>query len=489
MLDSRAIRWITGAKPEEFRRVVLSFLALLFLLISYYLIKPLRNSQFLKEFDSAYLPLVYFGVSILSLTVTKIFNQLANKVEKYRLIGMAFVAIILIKLAFYWLLLYGGKPAVVAFFFFASVYFLLAISTLWACINDIFTSEQSRRCFGFIAVGSTVGNIAGARLSKQLANSAFRDYATLFSSVSMALALVLIYFASTQRRVERAKEQEERSEPADAPKSPFWEDVRGLVGRPYVRRIGIMVMILAIFTTSLEFVSQGAIDRGLSQEQYGKSFKDLPAEEFKTIFTLRNLDDQERESQFQRLGQFTGVSGGDFQKRYEQYKDDLEVSTRILFSDIYLYQGLLSVFLLVVVAPVIFRKVGLRVAVLVLPCLAVITLVTFLMPIELLLVEILVVVTGSANYSLNNAAKEVLYAATDEETKFRHKPLIEGPGMRTGDAIASTLKFGLGLLVTFLGYEAGLGNQIFVFITIGLVFVWGRSIYLAGKEYDEERSR
>lgn len=493
----RLMEAFSGARKGEYRQVILAFFALVFLMLSYYIIKPLRDSQFLKEFDANYLPFIYLAVPFLSLTVTKIFNYLADRHEKYRLIASVFVVIMLTKVAFTWLLTAAGKPAVVVFYFFASVYFLLAMSTLWACINDIFTVEQGERCFGFVAMGSTVGSIVGSKFSGWLSATPMRGYATIFSAVSMGLALLLILIAAQERRAIRAQRKADREaaeaasgEPKVAEESKeFWSDVRELWRRPYVRRIGLMVMILAIFTTSLDFVSKRVLDEELTKKQYHASFPELADEDMRTVHKLKIASEEDREVVLAELAKKRGKSVEQMKTDYEEFRKDLEAETRKVFSRIYLYQGFLGIFLLLVVARIVFANLGLRYAVLILPVTAIIGLVALAMPIELFMVEIVMVVTGAANYSLNNAAKEVLYTATDEETKFKHKPLIEGPGMRVGDVSASLLKIALlGVAARFaLGEQ--LIDQIFLGIAVLLVLVWGQQIYLAGKEYDFERKQ
>ncbi len=485
------MRSLTGAEPGEDRRVLYCFLALFFLLLSYYIIKPLRTSQFFKEFDATYLPLIYLLVPILSLIITKIFNFLADRVDKYRLVIYTYLLIMGCKVAFTWLLLYAGKPAVVIFYYFASVYFLLAIATLWGCINDIFTVDQSARCFGFVALGSTLGNIVGSKFSGWLSSTAYRDYATIFSALSMGLALYLVLLAAQKRRRVRALEEEKRKSQEDAQtvsKPPFWNDVQELIRRPFVRRIAIMVFILAVFTTSLDFVSQRALDEGLSEQQFRQTFSDFPEESFQRIYPLKLSDEVTRLQILTELAAELDLPIEELSVRYAEYRTQLEASTRETFSNIYFYQGLLGVFLLLVVARVLFTYFGLRYALVVLPAVALLSLAAFSIPLEVVMVELILIITGALNYSLNNAAKEVLYTSTDEETKFKHKPLIEGPAMRFGDVSASILMMSFGVLASWLGWTYVGAERLLLVVAFGLACLWLRAIYLAGREYDFERN-
>lgn len=488
---SRLFQAVTGAREGEHRQVTLAFFALLFLMVSYYIIKPLRDSQFLKEFDANTLPLIYLVVPVLSFVVTKIFNFLADRYEKYRLIIAVYIVIMSCKCVFNWLLSTDSKSAVVAFFFFASVYFLLALSTLWACINDMFTVAQGERCFGFVAMGSTVGSIVGSEFSIYLSKSDYRSYAALFSALSMGVALSMIMIAARERRAARAQREAEKKvrEREEVPETGFWADVRELLARPYVRRIGVMVMILAVFTTSLDFVSKRIIDEGVTRQQVEKNFPELSKDDFWIVHKLKVSTDEEREAQLKELAVKCNKTPEEMKEAYGEFREDLEASTREVISNIYLWQGILGIFLLLVVARIIFAYFGLRVAVLVLPVVALISLATLAVPVELLVVQVVVVVAGAANYSLNNAAKEVLYTATDEETKFKHKPLIEGPGMRIGDQGASIMKLFLLGIAAKVAWSDHTVDQIFLGIAFLMVLIWARAIYLAAKEYDLERKQ
>lgn len=466
--------------------MLLAFLALHFLLISYYLIKPLRNSQFLKEFDPEFLPVVTFGVVIVSFLATKLFSFLADRVEKYRLVAGAYVVVMILKLIFGQLLLTGSKVAIVAFYFFGSTYFLLAIATMWACHNDIFTPDQGERCYGFIAVGSSTGGIVGSWISGELAQSSLKDHVPECSALSMAVALGLLMLASRQRRRERQLDEAVRKKKA-APPPRFWSDLAEIARRPYVRRIGLMVLCLAVFNNSLDYISNRAIDREVTKAQFAASFPYLGESDYRTVYTLKRESDSQRQATLAELARGSGQSPQTLSADYKKYQSGTESVTRGVFSDIYSHQGMLGIGLLLIVARLVFRHLGVRYATVILPLLSAGAVVAFAFPLGLAAVQGIMVVVGSANYSLNNAAKELLYTASDEDTKFKHKPLIEGPGMRFGDVLGAAITLSMLHLSRALGWGDEVGQRMIYAILLGAIAVWLRAAYLAGLEYDTER--
>ena len=123
------LTWLTGAEENEQSLVLLCFLAIFLLLVSYYIVKPMRNSQFLKEFPPNYKPFFFLISVIFSLFFTKVFNYFFARISMHRLLSYTFLTMIGFKLLFTLIfLLQFQKWAVITFYFWASSYFLLCIS-------------------------------------------------------------------------------------------------------------------------------------------------------------------------------------------------------------------------------------------------------------------------------------------------------------------------------------------------------------------------
>jgi len=493
------ISLVTGARKGEVAKTLASFMALFVLLSSYYMVKPLRSSQFLKDFNADWLPFFFLFTAILSLVVTKIFSLFYQRVKIFQLIPYTYLVMMACKVLFFFYLPHGGRLATVFFYLWASVYFLLATSLLWGCINYLFSSAEGERCYGFIAIGAMLGGIAGSQVSMVFSQGSLKDYALLISALTMGSVLLFLFLAVKYNQgALQARQQREKQTPA---KSGFFADFRELWGNRYVRAIAVIVYAIAAFNTVLEFQSQKIIDEQMAQQEYLVSFAELnqtlnqasaqPADSlnqtgFQFVFALKNLDPAARQQQAETFLSDQGLPAAEtFLAQYEAYRDQLEGRTRKIFAKISFYQGILGISLLFFASRFLFKYVGLRFTSLILPCFYLVVMLALFFPVNLLMIEIFLVVGYGLNYSLNRAVKELLYTKTSTSTLFQLKPLIDGPIRRLGDVTMAIFKLALTVLFVHVLQSASLrADQIFVATSLFILAFWLYAVWYVGGRYD-----
>lgn len=493
----RFIELVTGARRGEAVRTIACFMALFLLLTSYYLIKPLRNSYFNREFAPESLPFFFLFIPACSLLVTRIFNFFYTRIPKFRLIFLTYACFIGCKLYFLLTIFNGGKANTLFFYYWTTVYFLLAISILWGSIATIFKSEAAERTFGFISFGGMAGALIGSMGSSWLASSPYRSQTILISAATMAPVLLFLALALrfTPDYVDQPKTQAERAE-----KHSMWVDFRSLWKQRYVRAIAVMVFGLAFMNTILEFRSQKEVDHQLARQAYQHQFKDVnawlckqqPCEAgiasagFETISQLRKTAKEQRES---ALAAWIKAKQAPFQApvlhtAYGKYQDELDGLTQGYLARINFWTNLFGVALLLLAARAMFKYLGLRQVLVQLPICFLAVGVLLFFPLELRVLGIILVVTGTLNYSLNKTAKELLYTQGDDETRFRFKPLIDGPVMRLGDVSAALLTT---LCLEILKLGDATTQTIMLLAGMGITLWWLFSSWEVGKDYADKK--
>ncbi len=485
---------ITGLKHADLKPSLLSFLALFFLLLSYYLVKPLRDSRFFMYFNADQLPFFYLISPVAALIITKIFNFFVERIRARKLLLATYGLMMACKLVFTVLMQFSNAWSTAVFFIWASVYFSLVLSILWATINSAFVSEQAERCFGIIAIGATLGGIVGSKVSGLLVESVLKDWTLLLSVISMlvALGLTLLIQEKNAPAPSTSAPKSTASTPSTAPSGP-WDDIKTLLQRPYMRGIAFMVFALALASTVVNLQVYKQIDDALAHQSYQQVFApwDPQQTHFETVRALKGKKEAQIQQALTVMQQQSPAPAPEIstlQTQYTRYQSDLEGETRKLFANVYFWQGILGIVLLGVVARVLFQYVGLSWSTILLPSFFVVVLILLFFPLEALMLQGILIGAGALNYSLNNATKELLYTPTTPQARYQHKPLIEGPIMRLGDVSASIFKIGVaGSLAGTIVLSHQWQSRILLGIGLLASLLWIVMIWYTGRQYDKNQ--
>ncbi len=151
-----------AVRPGEGRALVGSFLYFLFLLTSYYILRPIRDDRGIAA-GVGNLKWLFTATFVSMLVVTPVWSALLARVPRAKLLPIAYRFFLANLLVFYVLFQRDDTKVMAAkvFFVWLSVFNYLAVSVFWSFMADIFRPEQGRRLFGFIAAGGSAGAILG----------------------------------------------------------------------------------------------------------------------------------------------------------------------------------------------------------------------------------------------------------------------------------------------------------------------------------------
>ena len=149
-------------EPREIKAVLISFVYFFFLMASYFILRPLRDTMG-----------TVYGVAASAGAVHRHFRgELHRRADLCRAWPRAsnwrrscpgFTASSPSPWWFSILLFQrdaNNRWIAAAFYVWLSTFNLLTISVFWSMMADIFSSTQAKRLFGFIAAGGTVGTIS-----------------------------------------------------------------------------------------------------------------------------------------------------------------------------------------------------------------------------------------------------------------------------------------------------------------------------------------
>ena len=224
---------------------------------SFYLLRPIREAfGIAKGADN--LPLLMTGTLVAMLAANPAFAALAARLPRRRFIPGAhhFFAMNLVLFFALFRMLPGRATGLgYAFFIWLSVFNLFVVSLYWGLMSDLFTEAQGKRLFGFLAIGGTLGALAGASLTGWLVGPRM-GVAPRYLLLMSALALEL--GAGCMRALARRFGLGAEAGAAREPGPGALEGLKALGRSRYLQAICAYILLYTV-TSTLLYLAQGAI--------------------------------------------------------------------------------------------------------------------------------------------------------------------------------------------------------------------------------------
>ena len=156
------------------------------------------------------------------------------------------------------------------FFIWTSIFNLFVVSIFWQMIVDIFTSEQGKRLFGFIAAGATLGAISGSLFTV----STVEHMAQGFLMVGAALMLEVAVFCV--RRLSGLSAALSARPQLDAPQQPIGGTllggIRDALSSSYLLNVSLFLLLYAVTSTFLYFQQAAVVSHSFESRAAQTAF-------------------------------------------------------------------------------------------------------------------------------------------------------------------------------------------------------------------------
>lgn len=412
-----------------------------FILSAYYILRPIRDEAGVAG-GVENLPWLFTGTLVTMLLVHPPFAALVARLPRARFIAYTYRFFMANLVIFFVLLKLAPPQADVwvgrVFFVWVSVFNLFVISIFWALMADIFSNEQGKRLFGFLALGGTLGAIIGAGITAFLAEILGPVQLLLISIALLELAVQCTRWLSrhsdelrksgrglvgetdglaaagpalgAMATPERMKKEQARRREDESPSAQPGKDEKPIGGgvlagvshalrSPYLLGICAYMLLYTITSTFLYFQQAEIVDRNF-------------------------IDRAARTAFFARI--------------------DLAVNVLAIFTQAFLTGRIL-------------KWLGVAVTLTLLPALSVFGFTALgFMPVIAVFV-VFQTLRRATNYAVARPTREVLYTVVTREDRYKAKNFIDTFVYRAGDQIgawSSYLMSGLGLTIAGIAFVA-----------------------------------
>jgi AAA family ATP:ADP antiporter len=426
-LLERLLSVVGDVRPGEGLGALILTFNLFTLLGAYYLLKTVRESLILAEGGAEVKAYSSAAQAILLLGVVPFYGWIATHLNRNRLLRWTTLFFASNLLIFY----FAGHTGVrigVAYYIWVGIFNVFTVAQLWAFATDLFSQDQGKRLFPLLGVGASAGAVAGAWIAGQLIQLLGTYTIMLVAVAALCICAALTRLAGyiiTKRggELEKKKDQETLSSEGG---------FQLLMRDRYLMLIAILTVLLNIVSLSGDFI-------------FGKLLVDQTNHVVGTAASLMK-------ARKAYIGSY-----------YATY---------------YEWTNAVSFIIQTFLVSRIFKRIGVRGSMFVLPVISLVTFVTILANPILQVVRVLKIAENSTNYSLQNTVRAALLLPTSREAKYKAKAAIETFCVRLGDVLQAG--------VIFFGTSLRFGVQAFAGMTLAITMLW---LFVAFKLYQEHKRK
>jgi AAA family ATP:ADP antiporter len=418
---------LARVQPGEGAAVAASFLLFFFVLGSYFAVRPVRET-IATLLGRERVADLWLYTALFAIAIVPLYGWLVARVRRSLLLPWIYglVAVILAVIGSY-ISVDESNLAVGTFFYvWISVLNLMLVSVFWSFLLEMFSSEQVRRLFGFIAAGGTLGALVGPLTTRLIVDDVGNAGVLYLGTAGFVGAIVCqrLLIGIWNRRQEDA---------VGAAGGADGRADRGLGGNPFA---GISLVLkspyllgIAVFVTLLS-----AVNTFLYFEQ------------------LRIVSET-----------FTDTT-----RRTEVFANiDFVVQSLTILSQLFLTGRIAS-------------KLGVRALLTVVPIAMVAAFFMLAMFNVFGVIAAALILRRWGEYSFIRPGREMLFSTLDTETKYKAKNFIDVPVYRAADYVGAQAKTALDAVGATPAGAALVGA--------GLAAAWAVNGWLLGRRHDRDEA-
>ena len=409
-LLERALSVVTEVRAGEGVSALLLAANGFYLLAFYQVLKVIREALILSESGAVAASYASAGMAAVLLVFVPAYSAFASRVNRVKLVSgvtLFFASHLLI----FYALGAAGLRIGLAFYIWIGVFNMVAVAQFWAFANDLYTSERGKRLFPLVGVGATLGAALGAAFATVFFGG-IGPYVLMLIAAAGLLVPVILTVVVHRRESGRNRETSAVSEQPLAKADGFKLVLRDR----YLFLIALLVLVFNLVNTLGGFM----LNTMIVSEAASRVAADP---------TLNNR----------------AVIG-------------------MLSGSVQTYVNVLAFILQTFVMSRIFKYLGVRGALFILPLIALTGYTAIALLPLLAVVQWTKIFENGTDYSVQNTTRHALFLPTSREAKYNAKQAIDAFFVRTGDFLQAA--------VVFAGVQLALTVRGFAIVNVVLVGVW-----------------
>jgi AAA family ATP:ADP antiporter len=471
----RVLRLFTEVRPGEATTALLLTLNVFLILTAYYVAKVLREPLILAGGGAEIKSYSAAGQALLLLGAVPLYGALAGRVPRRRLINLV-TAFFVVCLGVFFLLARAGVPIGIPFFLWVGIFNVMIVAQFWSFANDVYTEEEGKRLFPIVGFGASAGAVLGSWIAGQLIGPIGLHQLFLVSAGLLVLATALTNLVDMRER------RRTEADAAPALTSGFLpaatEQFRAVTGE--FRAVADSAAYQRESGTSFP-----TLKRGQTLEDAERARLRSSAGAFRLVFRNRYLLliallilllNWVNTTGEYILSRTVASAAADAVRAGGAGTVSEQAFIGAFYSSFFSVVNVAGLVLQLFVVSRILKYGGVRVAILILPFIALTGYAILAFYPILAVVRWAKIAENSTDYSLNNTVRNVLFLPTTREEKYKAKQAIDSFFHRSGDVLQAVLVY---VGTSIFAFE----TRDFAIVNLALVVIWVALAILVGRRY------
>src|SRR5271170_310793 len=269
----RVLSKIIDVRPSEATALNWAWLYIFSLLSAYYILRPIRDQMGIAGGVNN-LQWLFTGTLVGMLLLNLPFSYLVKTFPRQKFIAISYrffsANILLFALA-----LYLATPEQTIwvgriFFIWTSIFNLFVVSIFWQMIVDIFTSEQGKRLFGFIAAGATLGAISGSVFTISTVEHMVPGYLMIGAALMLEVAVYCVRrLSGLSAALARRAETDQSEQPIGG---TLLGGIRDALSSSYLLNVSMFLLLYAVTSTFLYFQQAAVVSHSFESRAAQTAF-------------------------------------------------------------------------------------------------------------------------------------------------------------------------------------------------------------------------
>lgn len=357
-------------------RTAVLFANFFLIIMALYHLKPASRSLVLEALGSASLPYIWIASAVSLFLLISLYHRILDRYSRLQVVLGSCVVFILSLVLIRVLLIFPGKLVPIVFYVFVDILGVVLVEQFWSLTNSIYSTEEGKRWYGMVGTGGLVGGMAGGGAAALVIN--YTPLQTPDLLLVAALIIGIIYALTRMMARFRLYVVEPRPDITMAESKSGW---RALGHNRYLLLIAAALLLAQLVSPLVEY-------------------------------------------------QFLRIVESEYPER--------EARTAIL-SLFFSLMNAVSIFVNVLVTPLVLRYFGVLAGLLVQPLALATTSYGFVLQPTLWPAATMKISDRGLSYSINRASKELLYIPVDPMIMYRAKAWIDMFGYRIFKVFGSML--------------------------------------------------